>query len=399
MTQVRYGKDKAFMVSLQDGSSIAADQVINCAWENMEAIDQTIGLFDVFTKSTNRLKALAVVDLPLELQDQHSMFFCMGPFCMLSNLGNGIGMMTYAPITNVANYQESKIDERGRKFLSGNASPEEIKHYGEAIIKGVSQWIPAIVKARLITVRFGIVKTYGDVDIFDPRSAVHSRDYFGVDSKQIGYIDNACMKLMNLSENAKLVVELFSQHLDIGKKIKTLSNSIIQKTSTKFPELLELFLNHYSRRQFSSQDFSSEKKVENLKSSLLRQIKNKKDIQTVFSTLPKDYSARLMLIFLAVSKILPNDSAEVVAGYCVEPKTIENSHPDFSFWPAQFLVGCVSRPLVIKTAISVDDSSLKSRIKPRKYPVNRSHSCGAMVLWNQSPKDHPGTISQHRLYS
>ena len=265
VTQVHYGKDKTFVVSLQDKSFIEADQVINCAWEDMEAIDQTIGLFDVFTQSTNRLKALAMVKLPSELYDQHSMFFCMGPFCMFSNLGDGTGLLTYAPITNVANYQDSKIDDMGRRFLAGKASPEEINHYGENIIKGVSQWIPSIIKAQLITVRFGVVKTYGDVDIFDPRSAVHSRAYFGVDSKQIGYINNACMKLMNFNENAKLVMEQLIQHLDAGTKINTLSNRLTQGMTVRFPELRKLFLNHYLRVHFLPEDFSSEKKIEKLK--------------------------------------------------------------------------------------------------------------------------------------
>lgn len=475
VTQVNYGRDKTFIVSLQDGSSIAADQVINCAWENMEAIDQTIGLVDVSTKSTNRLKALAVVELPQELHNQHSMFFCMGPFCMLSNLGNGTGLMTYAPITNIhneydlflmlddtkpeknkiyvrkienfleyivlapngepvtdrisqeefkqdipepfsidklkpflpeileitaknghtlTNYQDYKINELGRRLLEGKASPEEIKHYGEGIIKGVSQWIPVIAKAKLITVRFGVVKTYGGVDIFDPRSAVHNRDYFGVDSKQIGYIDNnACMKLMNLNENAKLVVELSSLHLDTEVKIKALSHSITKKMAIQFPKLLELFLNHYSRRQFSPKDFLTQEKIEKLNSSLIAQIKNKEKIQAVFSNVPKDYPARLMLIYLTVRKILPNIITEIITGYYGKPRTIGNSHPTFAFRAPQFLAAYVRKPLVIKVATSVDDSSLKTRVKREKQHINRSYSYGAVILWDQPPQDASCTFS------
>jgi hypothetical protein len=390
VTKVEYGKDKTFVVSLQDKSFIEADQVINCAWEDMEAIDQTIGLFDVSTNSTNRLKVLAMVRLPQELSDQHSMFFCMGPFCMFSNLGDGTGILTFAPITNVANYQDSKISDEGRRLLAGKATLAEINHYGESIIKGVSQWIPAMAKAQLITVRFGIVKTYGDVDIFDPRSAVHSRAYFGVDSKQIGYINNACMKLVNLNENAQLVMQQLTQHLDTELKIKTLSNRITQEVKDRSTEAMKLFLNHYLRRQFVPNDFASEEKIEKLEKSLMINIKNKKELLTTVSSMPKDYPVHQLFMYLAVCKMLPKVPAEVIADYCEESKIIQSSQTTFPLW-TQFLIKFAKKPLVIQVSASRDDLSLL--VKSGKKFANRSYS---MFLWKSSPKVYTSAVLQSR---
>lgn len=394
VTQVRYGQDKNFTVVLQDGSTIAADQIINCAWEGMEAIDQTLGLFDVSVKCTNRLKVLAVVELPTELYDQNSMFFCMGAFCMFSNCGNGVGLMTYAPITNVANYQDSKIDDIGRKLLAGTASPEEVKQYGEGIIQGVAQWIPTMAKARLITVRFGVVKTYGDVDIFDPRSAVHSRDYFGVDCKQIGYVGNACMKLMNLDENAKLVVELFTQNLNADEKIKVLSHSVTQESPFKLPGLLNLFLEHYLRRQYLPKDFKSEGQMEALKKCFTDQVKNKNRLTVEIFSFPKDYPARLVLLYSALCKVLPAVIAKVVSDYCEDIKPIEHSYPPltFSLWPAQQFHISVSRSLIRKITTSVDDSFIKLRTVKKEEKMSRSYS-GILLL---SPRRLP--VGQKRPF-
>lgn len=379
VTKIQYGQDKPFIVVLQDGRSIMADQVINCAWEGMEAIDQSLGLFDVSVKCTNRLKVLAVVELPMELREQNSMFFCMGAFCMFSNCGDGRGLMTYAPVTNVANYQDSKIDDIGRKFLSGKASPEEVKSYGESIIKGVAQWIPAMAKARLITVRFGVVKTYGDVDIFDPRSAVHSRDYFGVDCKQIGYIGNACMKLMNLDENAKLVTELFAKSLQAEEKIKALSPIIVKQLTVMFPGLLKLCLEHYLRRQYLPKDFESSVNVEAIQNSLTKQVKKKSLLNMELVYLPKDYPARLMMLNLLLRKMLPAAIAKIASDYCEEIKPIGDSYPAVYVWSALRMQVYVPQSLTRQITTSVDDSVIKRKKIHKPGSMSRSYS-GIILL-------------------
>lgn len=322
--QVCYGHDKPFVVVLKDGRLIEVDQVINCTWEGMEAIDQTLGLCDVSAKCTNRLKVLAVVDLPAELREQNSMFFCMGAFCMFSNYGDGTGLMTYAPVTNIANYKGSKIDDIGYKLLSGNASAAEVKQYGEDIIKGVSQWIPAMAKARLITVRFGIVKTYGDVDIFDPQSAVHSRDYFGVDCKQVGYIGNACMKLMNLDENAKLVAELFIQNLYAEEKIRKLAQAVAQQSAVTFPQLLKLCLSHYLRRHYLPKDFQFLAQVEMFQKNFAQQMKNKNSLNMELLSLPKSHSVHFLMLYLLFCKIFPCAIARITSDYCKDFKSLRH---------------------------------------------------------------------------
>jgi hypothetical protein len=319
--KVGYGEKKLFAVTLQGGELIEADQVINCAWENMEALDQTLGLFDPTVKCTNRLKALAVVKLPEELKDQHSMFFCMGPFAMISNLGNGTALMTYAPVTNMANFQDSKISKKARRLLSGNAKEHEIFDIGSKIIRGVSQWIPAIEKSILVTVTFGIVKTYGEVDIFDPNSAFHSRDYFGVDPKQIGYIDNACMKLINFIENAKLTVDIYSQHqateIDINKLLLSVSQDMKKSSKTS--------INVSLHRYFNPVDFSTEEKINNLERNLNAQIQRKEALISELSVLPIHYPLEQKLIYIKLCREKwPSNIASIIVDYCGALCPVEN---------------------------------------------------------------------------
>lgn len=383
--QVCYGENKPFVVMLENGESIEADHVINCAWEGMEAIDQTLGLYDFSLKSTNRLKVLAQVKLPEELIDQHSMFFCMGPFCMFSNLGDGRGMLTYAPVTNVASYPDSKMDEMGRKMLAGEISLESL---GLQIIKGVSQWIPAMAKAELIQARAGVVKVYGDVEeiinLDDPESPIHKRDYYGVDCKQVGFISNACMKFVNVDKNAELVEELFIQNLHAEQKIATMVKEVakrclpigaIEGSSIVLPKLFRLCLKHYLRRNYLFADAKTQMKAlsidkkfpkseaEKLDEKFSRQINQKNLLNTELALLPKDYPPSLMMMYLRLRKtLIVNGVAKVVCDYledsksCSEEKTVDAELKAYMwyFWAPGSVY--TSKPLQKKMAPAKDDA-------------------------------------------
>lgn len=346
VTQIRYGTDKVFEVVTQNNEIIKADYVINCAWENLEAIDQTLGLYDPQVKVINRLKALAHIELPTELIDQHSMFFCLGPFAMFSNLGDGTGLITYAPATNVENFYDSKISETGRKFLNGTADEKIVQKKGQEIINGVSFWIPAIAQAKLKAVRFGIVKTYGDVDIYDPNSSFHKRDYFGVSSAQIGFIDNACMKLMNLLINAKLVAELLSKHQQVNSKIDVVSEEIVKNYFSGYSEsTMKLFWNRYLKRNFNLNDMPQKKTEYRLKESCLdidfpkqvtdiiisylfltfeksektyiNQISLKKNLMSgITNSLKKESKSYPIYLAIRLNLNLPNAIANLISLYC-----------------------------------------------------------------------------------
>jgi glycine/D-amino acid oxidase-like deaminating enzyme len=191
------------------------DYVVNCTWQNIEDLNAKLDIGDAHirktdptTATTSRLKLLVEVELPDSLKDKHSMFFCVGPHAMFSNLGNGKGRITFAPVTNFGTTTETKMPEQWERWLSEGLSPEETQQYGQAIIDGVTGYIPAMKDAVLSSVIAGIVKSKGSVDIADKDSPFHKRDYSGVEEQRVGWIDNAAMKLFYCLGNAEEVAEI-----------------------------------------------------------------------------------------------------------------------------------------------------------------------------------------------
>ena len=136
------------------------------------------------------------------------MFFCVGPHAMFSNLGNGIGRITYAPVTNFGVTTDSQMPEQFEKWLNQGLTPEEAEEYGQKIIEGAAEYIPAMKDAKLLHVIPGIVKSKGAVKLDDRESPFHKRNYDGVEEQQIGWIDNAAMKLFMLWQMPRKCLKL-----------------------------------------------------------------------------------------------------------------------------------------------------------------------------------------------
>jgi hypothetical protein len=208
---------------------------------------------------TYRLKLLAEVELPESLQEKHSMFFCVGPHAMFSNLGNGIGRITYANITNFGTTTESKMPDDFQKWLDHGLSKEESSEYGQKIIQGVAEYIPEMSKAKIIRVIPGIVKSKGNVELNNKDSDFHKRSYSGVEEQQIGWIDNAAMKLFYCLGNAEEVASIVSKQLvlrsnvdEASKKLALVASEKLfpnDESQRKIPEriLQSFFINHIKR--------------------------------------------------------------------------------------------------------------------------------------------------------
>lgn len=304
---------------------------------------------------TSRLKLLAEVKLPKCLEDKPSMFFCVGPHAMFSNLGNGIARITFADVTNhsttideklpyemqrilyncnnasekfkkflgktdnkiafhlnkfidsnksemaeeiksfkdngivipdntkvllslyeklssedkcfLYRWQNQTIDEMVekapehlaenfkdfRKFingvklpdgykeflliydrlpheirllLSGGMTKEEIEKFGNAIIEGVSKYIPMMKESQLLKVIPGIVKSRGSFDLHNVNSDFHKRDYSGVEEISIGNISNAAMKLFYCLGNAEEILNIIKKQELVKIQIKDILNFI-----------------------------------------------------------------------------------------------------------------------------------------------------------------------------
>ncbi|RMX54267.1 hypothetical protein pdam_00025359 [Pocillopora damicornis] len=138
-----------------------------------------------------------------------SMFFCMGPSCMFSNKGNRVGMLTYAPETNMA---VSTSEELEPEFEHVFLNLTENEKYAKA---GVSKYIPKLKQAKVTKVKLGIIQTFMDEDTMDfgfkhdPHvGGIYKRNYSGEEEPRPGYIINACMKLLYCFDNAEIVKDL-----------------------------------------------------------------------------------------------------------------------------------------------------------------------------------------------
>lgn len=192
-------------------SLLYADYIVNSAWQNIERLNDQIGLPMVPGARTNRLKSLLLVKLPESLINANSMFFCMGQHCMFSNMGNGYGMMTFANVTNMEASVGLNLSDYANRLLDGKASEAENARVSQAMLEGVSRYIPQMANATIVDVKFGIVQTAGTLrleDLKNPSSAFHKRDYDGIREEQVGLVSNPCMKLFYFLRNGINVADL-----------------------------------------------------------------------------------------------------------------------------------------------------------------------------------------------
>lgn len=280
-----------FVISAKDANgeshTIESSHVINATWQNIEALNATMGFQMVEGSRTNRLKLLLEVELPEAMQDKPSMFFCMGPHSMFTNLGNGLGRMTYAPVTNFADTHKEfevlerllQVPEQYERWMNHGLSPDEVALYGQQILEGAIKYMPGLEDAKIKAVYPGIVKSKGTVEIYNPDSAYHKRAYSGVDEQQIDWIDNACMKLFYCEKNAERIVDILKEHV---KADKTIANHLMPAVNNNVPAgsgsaIISGAVKNHVRRNFTANEFSDEDFSSATIARIVSSMKNKKE--------------------------------------------------------------------------------------------------------------------------
>lgn len=212
------------------------DYIINSTWQNIEKFNDQLGLTMIPRSRTNRLKTLLTIKLPAALETAHSMFFCMGQHCMFSNLGNGNGMITFAKVTNLEVSTAISISQNAERLIQGGVTEAEKRTIAQQMLTGVSQYIPAIIDAIPIELKFGIVQTKGSLqleDLHNPQHPFHQREDHCVETKQIGMISNPCMKLFYFLDNAHAVLELIESHQTASNVIHRCAELLQQACKTQ----------------------------------------------------------------------------------------------------------------------------------------------------------------------
>lgn len=266
-----------------NGKLCEADVFINATWEGIEKLNQKIFIHMEPDSRTNRLKTIIRAKLPINLAEHPSVFFCMGPHAMISNMGDGTVMSTYAQVTNVSSSTGLFISDKAQQCLDGIGDVEEEIRVANQIIDGVSQYFPPMHDARLINKGYGIIKTRGTVDLFDPNSEVNKREEIGVEEQLVGWIDNACMKLLHFILNGQEVLDLVKKMEYAQAVITIISNAVI---SQLYPR------NYYQFPALSSNDLIV-MKIKLLKNMLLMVLQRYTDSSTFKAT--ASYSSKQII--------------------------------------------------------------------------------------------------------
>lgn len=216
--EIRYKIEKNRQVTFKTNFPVI------CAWERSERlIMQYCANASKKLLMTNRLKAIISVKLPSELLYSNSYFFCMGPYVMFSNLCDGTGKVTFAPVTNMQKFNAyDPISDEIELFLDGKADPKIKTQIAMNILNGAKAYIPLLARIKasdVIAIDFGIVKTLGDpdeVDISNPLGKISERDYGFVqkhmmlDGKSF-IVQNDAMKIVYALKNAEYTKDIISR--------------------------------------------------------------------------------------------------------------------------------------------------------------------------------------------
>jgi len=290
---ISYDEDSNFRIELQkktpqgkDTKFIEAGTFINATWQNAECIDKKFYITS-YLDWVARMKFLAEIKVPKSMIDAHSMFFCLGPFAMFSNmgvqrdeqgqsLGHSLARITYAEVTNHSYYPSTEMPDLYRRLLENRLTEDDIRlldESGKKIVEGVARFIPKIAEAELVKVLPGIIKSVGDVNIFDPNSKFHERREDGIEELSSDYIKNASIKLFFCLSNAEKLVDVMQRSIvtkivinHLLKKIST-SSFVNEGQKVYMVDFLRIYLKRYLFDQFN-----------NLSSILIEQVFKEKDL-------------------------------------------------------------------------------------------------------------------------
>lgn len=212
--------------------AIQADIVVNSSLDQIEKLNNTLGgIYMEPDGRTNRLKCILTVKLPESLAKANSMFFCFGKHCMLSNLGNGTGMMTYADITNMEACTGIDLSPYASRLLNGEFSPEEYesikRQLGAKMLEGGTKYIPELANAEYLDVGFGIVQTKEAMtldDLSNPKHGFNIRDYDGVREELLGFVSNPGIKYFYFNRNGRKVAKIVDHELAESEFFKSIIN-------------------------------------------------------------------------------------------------------------------------------------------------------------------------------
>lgn len=226
--------------------TVTARCIINCTWNNIESLNRQLG-FVYEGDRVNRIKVMIKVPLMPSLQKINTCIFFVGPHASITNIYDNQGkhqaILTYEPVTNAGFYKCGTPPHRRpahlKKLEDKKLLPNEGigLEYSQAILKGVSKYIPAFQWGEPPTeVSIGYVKNCFSPEtnyLYHRESKHHSRMEEGVEIYDVGFIAFSGMKMTYTYRVSEEVTELVYHHLLVQKLLEIVMSSAYNELSKK----------------------------------------------------------------------------------------------------------------------------------------------------------------------
>lgn len=236
-----------------DTHELNSSAVVNCAWQNIEILDNKIGAYVPDINRVNRIKVSILVELPDALKKMNTCIFSLGPYCSFTILPQGKAILTSERITNIGFFKagEDILPEKINQLLNTELSLTHPKgrRVAKQILEDCASYLrkkegDLLKQAKVEELHTGFVKLinikkkYNKNSIYEKGSVIHSRQEDGIEQKSLGYISNSGMKMTYTAGNALKVAKMLNENFKVMHQLKELAKLIKKKLS---PELIKMY--------------------------------------------------------------------------------------------------------------------------------------------------------------
>ncbi|MFI8280902.1 FAD-dependent oxidoreductase [Streptomyces sp. NPDC085929] len=200
-------------IARRDGGpayTLRARQVVNASWTSRLALDRRVATRCAMplpdAVMTFRLKTYLHIRLPHRLSALPSYVFIQGPFTAFTNLADGTGLLSYAPVSNHSQ-ASGALPHDWDRLLTGDFSQSERAECAGRTLLGADRFVPGIAASEVLDVRASTLCNPGSVNIYDPRSSVHHRRGLGVEHTTDRWLSIDTGKLSWVPQLAHQIVE------------------------------------------------------------------------------------------------------------------------------------------------------------------------------------------------
>jgi len=252
-TQISQKADSiGYVVTTKDKKTFHTKGIVNCAWQNAEKLNKTVGNYTPDPNRVNRLKASIRVKLPKGFENLQTCLFGVGPFCSFANLGDGTGILTSEKTTNIDSYQAGeRFRNKEVNELIQTLDPKQGKgqELAEKILAECASYIPLLQDCTIQEIRLGYVKlmetkqTYTTSSLYTKESPIHSRIPDGITINDLLYISGDAMKMINAPHNAIKIANILDKHFETAAVMEGIFALAKKQVNENLPKTTPTLLN------------------------------------------------------------------------------------------------------------------------------------------------------------